>query len=180
MDASACARLIKVMTNAYNTVKVKSKPCDVDHWIKECKRNILLLNKIVSEQPANRKLNLIHTISLLKGLHWRFKQLRKVGSGYDRKKLSQRVIWEDLQSVFKGRVRTSVVINLQHKDIALFLEDARLMYIRRVKNVMKKHGNLKVHATLTCKFLKQGENEIEDFKYFNVKSSKTKNSWIQY
>lgn len=158
------------MREAYNTVKVKANPGDVDSWMKENQKNILLLNKIVTKEPGRRRLNLINTISILKGIHWKFKQLCKVGSGHDRKKLSQRVIWEDLQSVFKGRVRTGVVINLQHKDIERFLEDARLMYIRRVKNVMKKHGNLKVHATLTCKFLKQGEVDIEDTKYFNVKS----------
>lgn len=53
--------------------------------------------------------------------------------------LSDRVQWRDLESAFQSRIRTGVVINLTHKDLNKFFDDAKQMFLSRVRNAF--HNN---------------------------------------
>lgn len=73
----------------------------------------------------------------------------------------------DLESAFRNRIKTGVVINLVHKNLISFLDDVRdLVSIKEAQSV---RDSVKVNATLRCKFLKKDDN-TEDVKHFHVKT----------
>lgn len=68
-----------------------------------------------------------------------------------------------LQSAFKGRIRTGAVLNLKHADPRHFLLDAYHLIKTRVKNQLKKQLALKLNLKLTLEFIlpKNAEQDIE-------------------
>ncbi|KAJ8975147.1 hypothetical protein NQ317_012424 [Molorchus minor] len=52
--------------------------------------------------------------------------------GILKEKRGDRVKWEDLTSIFQGRVRTGIIINLKHKDINQFFTDAFHLFKIRI------------------------------------------------
>ena len=80
-----------------------------------------------------------------------------------RSKIADRIRWVDLDSVFQGRIRTGTIVNLVHKDLISFLNDAETNSTKRLTNVLRNHGNLKVNVVLACKFsIRKNGELIED------------------
>lgn len=94
------------------------------------------------------------------------KTLLVQGSG---RKVNQtdRIRWHDLKSAFQNRIRTGCIANLQHLDPQAFLEDAKIMFVPRIKNELKKEPFLKVNTVFSGKFKLL---EREEFKYFHIKN----------
>ncbi|KAJ8974519.1 hypothetical protein NQ317_000322 [Molorchus minor] len=70
-----------------------------------------------------------------------------------------------------GRVRTGIIINLKHKDMNQFFNDAFHLFKIRILNAMKKNPMLKVNSCFCGEFVrKSGETEIIEKKYFNTKN----------
>ena len=90
-----------------------------------------------------------------------------------RSKIADRIRWVDLDSVFQGRIRTGTIVNLVHKDLISFLNDAKTTSTKRLTNALRNHGNLKVNVVLACKFsiIKNGEL-IEETKFFNTRNER--------
>ncbi|CAB0035839.1 unnamed protein product [Trichogramma brassicae] len=82
------------------------------------------------------------------------------------------VKWEDLKSAFDCRIQSGQVINLSHKDVKLFLEDAREIFCKQVKQSLAEHSMLKVYTELAAEYsvLQNGDKEIFSIKYFNIKA----------
>uniref|UniRef100_A0ABD2VTL4 DNA-directed DNA polymerase n=1 Tax=Trichogramma kaykai TaxID=54128 RepID=A0ABD2VTL4_9HYME len=82
------------------------------------------------------------------------------------------VKWEDLKSAFDCRIRSGQVINLTHKDIKSFLEDACEIFCNQVKQSLAEHSMLKVYTELAAEYsvLQNGDQEIFSIKYFNTKA----------
>lgn len=90
-----------------------------------------------------------------------------IQGGGAREKKSDRIRWHDVKSAFQSRIRTGCITNLRHIDPISFLEDSKSMFVRRIKNELKKEPFLKVNTTFSGKF-KLGD--VEEFKYFNTKN----------
>ena len=58
--------------------------------------------------------------------------------------ISNRVRWGECDAAFKRRLQTGVIVNLIHKDIDNFLNDAFTLFAERVKDALNRHGALKV------------------------------------
>ncbi|KAJ8911385.1 hypothetical protein NQ315_013520 [Exocentrus adspersus] len=87
---------------------------------------------------------------------------------------SQRVKWEDVHSVFSGRIRSGVIINIKHIDISMFLNDAFFLFKNRITRLLKSSFQaIKANAVFCGEFIKVGPEEktISEFKYFNTKQS---------
>lgn len=79
------------------------------------------------------------------------------------RKDARRVQWVDLRSAFKSRIRTGAVVNLTHKFVDDFLEDAMPMIRRRLQNQLKKKNHaIKVNLELSCKYQLTRTGEIDD------------------
>ena len=68
-----------------------------------------------------------------------FQTKQIVGGTYQpkRKIVSKRVTWVDQESAFSERMRTGLVVNIKHKDVGEFLDDAFVLMRRRVHNIFK-------------------------------------------
>ena len=162
------------MDNAYKLLQTEKSVEEIQKWVKFSIQNIKLLNKrLKSDLHISEKTRIIATIAALKQTKLKIKNLEKHGGKIQTntgRRRSERVRWEDQQNVFQGAIRTGSVINLQHKDLSNFFDDAKKAFIVRLKNIMKQNPSLKVNAILYCKFETYKEQIIEDTKHFQTKS----------
>lgn len=77
------------------------------------------------------------------------------------------LIWQDLDSCFKDRIRTGAIINLNIKDPIEFFRKARKSFVLKVRQELKK-SLLKVNVIL-AKFMKPSSGE-EEIKHFQTKN----------
>lgn len=175
MDSAECLKLINVMEQAYKFLGNGSSSAVIEKWIALGTRNIRLLNKILrkSASTVGHKMRILTTIGILKSLTAKFRRLEKTGAGdVRRRRRSDRVQWEDLETAFEGRIRTGAVVNLQHKDLVQFLEDSRKLVAVRLKNALQKEGSVKANVVLSCKFnITKDDEIIEEIKFFNTKNA---------
>ena len=88
-----------------------------------------------------------------------------------------RLKWDDLQSAFKGRIRTGVVSNIDHLDVSVFLDDARSIFMEKIKLALQEHNSLKVNVTLSAEYSKIQLGEKTD-EIFQTITFSTKNQPI--
>jgi len=78
--------------------------------------------------------------------------------------------WQDLENVFKNRMKTSIIINLKHKDVKAFLSDAKEMLISQLALILQDKNALKVNTVLALNYEieKPSDNSVEvETKYFS-------------
>lgn len=126
-----------------------------------------------NNSPPGEKNKVVVLIGEVRTLKARFKHLLHRGHGLVQQDTRRnRVRWEDVKSAFNSRIRTGLVINLEHLDIVAFMADAFALFSTRVRNAIKSHSAVKVNAVLVCayKVIQNGEEVIES-KYFNTKNA---------
>lgn len=149
--------------------------------IKECNKDLRNLNgslKIASSSSMKSSISSI--ICLLVSFRTKMKLLRlKEGSGYKRDNLnrgryiSTRIRWINLESAFKSRIRTAVIVNLIHKDPKTFLSDCYKLFHSKINNLLKGESALKINAVFCGEFkIMKNENELKELKYLNTKNFK--------
>lgn len=188
-----CHRIKKVMIQGCNEAYKNRNRQELEKWIKELKKHKSLLSKKLKPGiPINQANAISDVISLFMRFEIVLGKLKNdlsthEGAGISNRVLrprsgrptvdvassdrllSDRVQWRDLESAFRSRIRTGVVINLVHKDLNKFFDDAKQMFLPRIRNAFNNYENLRVNAVLSCNFIKQGE-DIEDIKHFNVRN----------
>lgn len=85
---------------------------------------------------------------------------------------SDRICWEDIESTFNSRIRTGCITNIRHIDLTQFLNDARSMFVRRIKKILASYRFVKVWFTFCGEFIKAScsSSDVKDFKYINTKT----------
>lgn len=152
-------------------------PSDIQLGIKECNRASRLLNSLLkSAKTLGEKQHLTTCIGQIKSFREMFKCLQITGEGYRdikrKETASCRVKWNDIDTAFGGRIRTSVITNLKHMDPKLFLEDCNVMFRRRILNALKKDVSIKVNTVFCGEFIiEKAENIIQELKYMNTKNA---------
>lgn len=147
----------------------------IEAGIKNCDRKLRILNAAIkAELNVGIKQHLQGAITLIKGFRNTLKKLQIVGFGYQPTKetVKHRVKWEDLYSAFASRMRTGAVINLKHKDVKNFLQDAMILFRRRAHNLFKKVQAVKINTAFCGEFvISKGDNrEIREYKYITTKN----------
>lgn len=174
MDVKSCLRVPRIFETACRDATAN----EADHWIAWCNHYITLYRKLLrkGDLSVGEKHRLQATILSIYPTceKFRLKKQQRHGGGIgnaSRLRITERVRWQDMESVFNNRIRTGAIINLQQKDLKPFLRDARTLAVTRLKDALITEGNLKVNCVLAAKFqiLKDGES-IEETKYFNTKN----------
>ncbi len=152
-------------------------------WCKRLTRKICSCNKVVRNVTKlsvglQRKLQtIIQQLKLIRKLI--SKQHQHVGTGLSGSAaatpppppLSKRVLWENVLSCFQGRVRTGIIINLIHKDVDQFLNDAFRIFLKKVTEILRQFPLIKVNTTFCGEFIKaKNDRDVCDVKYFNTKN----------
>lgn len=90
------------------------------------------------------------------------------GSIYDRKKdRASTLVWEDIESAFKGRILTGIVINVLHIEPIQFLQDAKRLVTRHVSELLNIHSALKVNIALEGEFVMKDKVSMKSFNTGN-------------
>ena len=162
-----CAVLIPHIENALALLSKFSNvnPVHINRCVENCNASLSTLNKVLrtpslTTEQKQRCLNIIRQITCLSA---RFDTLLKQGRGVESNDvISNRVRWGECDAAFKRRLQTGVIINLIHKDIENFLNDAFTLFAEHVKDALNRYGALKVYAVLVVKFIRvfNGEEQI--------------------
>ncbi|GJQ87763.1 hypothetical protein Trydic_g14174 [Trypoxylus dichotomus] len=141
---------------------------NIEKFTKICSQNLRLLNAALKNaNDIGEKTKLQTALGKMLGYRTFLKGLQIRGAGV-KECQSDRIRWHDIQSAFQSRIRTGCITNLRHVDPRIFLEDAKSMRVRRLKNELRKTAFLKVNTAFCGRFTKSdGE---EDFKYINTKN----------
>jgi len=62
-------------------------------------------------------------------------------------------VWREIDTVFENCVLTGVIINLYHIEPRRFLENAGGKIIERVRDVIDRHGSVKVNTAFNGEFV---------------------------
>lgn len=150
-----------------------------DIQLKQLTKNIRLFNKAIRARnlPVGTLKKLQNNVGHLKRFKKEIEHLQHIGGGVGggvapvKEKRSDRVKWADIISVFQGRVRTGIIINLTHKDINEFFKDAAHVFKNRIRNVLKTLPMIKINTCFCGEFIrKSGDDEISEKKYFTTKN----------
>lgn len=167
-------KLIKNIEKAYNLLRRHPQSDEIKKWLKFNNQTIKHLIKILktTDIQHSEKLQVQAVLGILHSYGSKIKDLAKSGGNLQLgKNRSDRIVWQDVDSAFQGRIRTGAVVNLRHKDLFEFLDDAKKAFKIRIKNALKKHGSVKVNGTLYCNFELVKADEIkQELKHFVTKS----------
>ncbi|XP_070158799.1 uncharacterized protein [Polyergus mexicanus] len=98
--------------------------------------------------------SLVARIARLEGARTRLER-RFIHSGgdYSGDNTAERLIWREIDTAFESRILTGAVINADYIEPRQFLEDAKDIVLEHVKNVLKKHFNVKVNTVFNGEFV---------------------------
>nr|CAH7717033.1 unnamed protein product [Callosobruchus chinensis] len=122
---------------------------DAEIWFKRFKKQIAICNKLMShEHLAISNARKLHTyLGHIKAFQ-KLLKVNHIGMGLNiAKAINNRVVWEELTSCFKSRIRTGIIINLSHKDLKQFFQDAVVLFKSKIKSILKKFPVIKVNST---------------------------------
>ena len=95
----------------------------------------------------------------------KFYQFIKVKTGLNVKNV-QSVKWEDIKSAFQKRILSCIIVNLQHLDAGLFMDDALPVFKEKISQCLKIHNSLKVNTELAAEYIIITVNAEEQYKVF--------------
>lgn len=105
----------------------------------------------------------------------KIKQL-KYKKGVGRRNIGPKLVWQDVESAFSGRIKTGVIINKTFKDAKLFLQKCKQIFKNKIKAALA-NSTIKVNVVFSGEFIlpHSGEIEIKTFNTRNEIISKTTN-----
>ncbi|XP_071570633.1 uncharacterized protein [Temnothorax nylanderi] len=80
----------------------------------------------------------------------------------------ERLVWREIDAAFESRVLTGAVINTNYIEPQKFLEDAEVIVLDHVQNVMQRHASIKINTVFNGEFV-TGEKRAN--KSINTRNS---------
>ena len=171
MLLNECPKLVHDIQDVLNLMLSSGyTPLDkVNRWRNQC---VLCLKTVRKEQrcvpplATNQKRKCQNIIENLECLKACFDLLAKTVSGTTSKRskrndISERVQWIDVKKAFKSRVKACIVVNLVHKEVLVFLEDAAVLFVAQVGKVLLEHKAFKINALLGFEILNALDLKLE-------------------
>ena len=148
---------------------------DIERWISITNSAIESLEHSIesdSNLNAAEKHKYQNFLAHLITIRNKFYQFIKVGTGLTVENV-QSVKWEEIKSAFQKRILSGIIVNLQHLDVGLFMDDALPVFKEKISQCLKVHNSLKVNTELAAEYITLSINaeETSSIKYFNTKSA---------
>ena len=167
--------LVQLLRKTIEKVSEMSET-DVIFWLDICSSTKTDLIKILENNSFTRaeKQKFQTCMTHLSYMQVEFEQYVKTGSGLQEEELEgieSRVEWRDVESAFQNRIKTGVIVNINHIDILSFMKDAEEVFKLRVKMFIDEFNSAKVNAEFISEFvIEKGVEEKKDIKYFSTSS----------
>ncbi|XP_067216712.1 uncharacterized protein [Linepithema humile] len=122
-------------------------------WDYECNEYLDSLKEQCRKRQRTGVVNsLVAQIARLEGvrdaLHERFVPVGAGYGGYEKKGYT----WKEIETAFRNRVLTGVVVNHEYIDPREFFENVKNTVIERIRSVMAEHGNVKINTAFNGEF----------------------------
>lgn len=140
------------------------------------RKNVRLTLKLLREAKkggtSGKRRNLETELAKLRANHVRLKGNIITGEGAGVNIVTKSVKWKDIESAFKGRIRTGAVINLkpENVNVDLFFQDAFCLVRRRIKRILNRMDIIKVNFVFYGDYMKPTEPDTLHTKFFNTKN----------
>ncbi|XP_071652313.1 uncharacterized protein [Temnothorax longispinosus] len=83
------------------------------------------------------------------------------------------LVWREINAAFKTRIMTGAVINIDHIEPRQFLEDARSVVFKRVRDIIKKHNYVKVNTAFNGEFMAGDKRDNKSICTNNIELCRT-------
>ncbi|CAH1101901.1 unnamed protein product [Psylliodes chrysocephalus] len=159
--------------DGFLSVLIKEYDDEVAHiGLFECQKGIIKAkNAFKNAKTFGEKHHFQSCLNNITSRRTMIKEIIKKGGGLNMhfNYVQDRVRWADSESAFKSRLTTGVISNLEHKDPKFFLKDAKIIFIRKIQNILKKEKSVKVNVVFSGEFeIMKGDNLLKEFKYFTT------------
>ncbi|XP_071647042.1 uncharacterized protein [Temnothorax longispinosus] len=136
-------------------------------WTRRCEEFIEQLEEdcrskrprlsITDESRVNRQ-SLVARIARLEGAktllqRWFVHIGGEYAAGTSSDDNAERLVWREIDAAFENRVLTGAVININYIEPRKFLEDAEVIVLDRVRNVMQRHASVKINTVFNGEFV---------------------------
>lgn len=131
-----CVTYLKFLEKAAHLLN-HSTPSDViERWKKHYKLARKTLRKVLNNKSltVSQKQSVLHLTARVECIYVKVEALVRRGGSLTQGSI-KRVQWIDLDSAFENRMRTSIIANIEHIDLSAFLDDASVLFARRVKRI---------------------------------------------
>ena len=116
-----------------------------------------LNEKIINTDLTRGEKQRLQTCVLhLSGIQVQFERCLQRGAGLQSEQTEARVEWRDVQSAFQNRIRTGIVVNINHIDIFSFLNDAQELFKTHAQACLEEYSAIKVNSDFVAEFSIQG------------------------
>ncbi|XP_067208785.1 uncharacterized protein [Linepithema humile] len=123
-------------------------------WDYECNEYLDSLKEQCRKRQRTGVVNsLVAQIARLEGvrdaLHERFVPIGAGYGGYEKKGYT----WKEIETAFRNRVLTGVVVNCEYIDPREFFENVKNTVIERIQGVMAEHNSVKINTAFNGEFV---------------------------
>ncbi|XP_067211627.1 uncharacterized protein [Linepithema humile] len=131
-------------------------------WDYECNEYLDSLKEQCRKRQRTGVVNsLVAQIARLEGvrdaLHERFVPVGAGYGGYEKKGYT----WKEIETAFRNRVLTGVVVNREYIDPREFFENVKNTVIKRIRSVMAEHGNVKINTAFNGEFVASDKTAVK-------------------
>lgn len=170
----ACELVQNINKLVENTINFSRANHSIDKLLKICDKNLKIF-KLHSKKVRNTAMKncLTSAMAVINTIYENAKRRKSEMCGRNNSSSLPNVNWSDIESAFSGRIRTGCINNLQHRDPINFIEEAKVLFITKIKDILKKYTFLKVWTTFCGEFIKYvvNESEVKEIKYFTTKTT---------
>lgn len=145
---------------------VKTKE-DFDKWIRLLSKFIKTTQSAIRIKSSCVK-NFLRLESQLAVLNY-YKENLKLQKQQMKRSKNRFVVWQDLESAFKSRIKTGAIVNLSIKDPKTFFLKAYKSFVKKIKDALRT-SLLKVNVIFSANFVQPKTLET-DIKHFSTRNS---------
>lgn len=163
--------LVQKVNEAFVTIHENINNEDVKKWLLMYQKVSTLFRQLLKHKKLSSqcKRKIHHQIVKLKTS--RALLIHKIeptsGEGYASTSNETRstVEWQDVESAFKNRLLTGVIVNLTKQDLSSFLKNSKAIIHLKFSNIIESFIHVKVNCTLLATFVL---HEVTEQKYFHT------------
>ncbi|XP_044015737.1 uncharacterized protein LOC122857552 [Aphidius gifuensis] len=169
-----------ILREKYNkilrSIEINNDQSEIQSTIIDIRREISNFNSQLRDLPsAHRKLTQT-TVIILTRILIKIENHQRRGAGARSNAVGSqsiqsqrpRIQWVEQENVFNNRMSTAAIININHKDVTTFLDDAKGLLIQKVNSHLHEKNSLKINTVLAANFEMIKDDVIQTVtKYFS-------------
>ena len=140
-------------------------------WLQRCDECIERLEELCrAKRPrltVGHRQSMVARIARLAGAKTRLERRFVHANGGYASRDERSLVWREIDAAFESRMSTGAVVNVDYIEPRRFLEDARKIVLKRVRDAVERHGSAKVNTAFNGEFMTNIERDIKSINTKN-------------